>query len=132
MNILTKESFDTATEIPYVSMHSQDISEVHAREFMLSVRALANMLVAKKLFRRPDEKKAEVVYWFSPCVYQYMDEYGKVHFVEEKLDEVFGSPEHAYEYYKKIFKEAFPGFDLTVEKTEKVYDYKVKVKLNFE
>jgi len=132
MTILTLDELKNATTIPHIDLYSLDKSEIHKRELYTSLRAFANMIVAKKLFHRPDEKKAEVVYWFSPSVYQYMDEYGKVHFLKECMTDVFSGSDAAYTYYESLFKAFFPGFDLKLEKTSMEYDYKVTVILTFE
>lgn len=135
---LTKEKYDSIDYYPYclvlpdyIALHTDSLHRIFTK--------ITNDIIANKMYKKNNCKVKEYIeFRFEPGNYVYIDNHiGRQ--LLKNLKEVVGNSEEAYEYYVKIIKQAFPDFQIKLEKMydiydnvkrERLYEYKLTIFIN--
>ena len=112
--------------------------KVHEAGLESSSSSLCNIVHVKREMQKRDGKKSfEIMYWFSPTCFTYLNEFHQCKFLDNDIESVVGDTKKALAYYQnhfeivlEIYKQRF-GEDATISvevKERKDYDYSVIVK----
>ncbi len=118
---LTKEMYDTINYYPYCIV-SPDYNSLHTDSLHRIFTKITNEIVAFKCYKNNNcNVKEYIELRFEPGDYAYIDNHiGRQ--LSKNLKQVVGNSDEAYEYYVKMIKQAFPDFEIKLEKVYDVYE----------